>query len=435
MGRATRWIKGLFGIKKDREELDNNNNNNKRQSSNSSGLCNNPATIPPNISAAEAAWLRSCSCTDEADKEQNKRAIAVAAATAAAADAAVAAAQAAVVVIRLTSHRRGAMFGSGPKGHAAVKIQTVFRGYLARKALRALKGLVKLQAHVRGYLVRKRAAATLHSFEALMRAQVSARLQRSAARSSGGGGAGDDARRLGFGTRKATRKPTETFDDKTRKEHEHTRAAPPHGGRLSASAVDATALHPAVEDASKIVEVDDWVTPFSSSGQTPPCRAPAGHSRSSDWLDDPWPSATPASTPRSMYTPARSDAVGGGGCLFRRRGGRGLLLVPSYMSSTQSSKAKLRSQSAPKQRVGAAAAAAAEAEAPRKRASLQEVMMEYERSRSSLSGAAGVRMQRSCSQAQEAVVFKNAVAGKMKMERPGEEFGESERDCWERRRW
>ena len=47
-----------------------------------------------------------------------------------AADAAVAAAQAAAAVIRLTSHRRGAMFGSGPGGHAAVKIQTVFRGYL-----------------------------------------------------------------------------------------------------------------------------------------------------------------------------------------------------------------------------------------------------------------------------------------------------------------
>ncbi|KAM3280849.1 hypothetical protein P3S67_027869 [Capsicum chacoense] len=37
----------------------------------------------------------------------------------------------------------------------------------ARKALRALKGLVKFQALVRGFLVRKRAAATLHSMQAL----------------------------------------------------------------------------------------------------------------------------------------------------------------------------------------------------------------------------------------------------------------------------
>lgn len=48
----------------------------------------------------------------------------------------------------------------------------------ARKALRALKGLVKLQALVRGYLVRKRAAATLHSMQALIRAQNAARSQR-----------------------------------------------------------------------------------------------------------------------------------------------------------------------------------------------------------------------------------------------------------------
>ncbi|XP_010047665.2 protein IQ-DOMAIN 14 [Eucalyptus grandis] len=343
MGRATRWIKGLFGIKKDREEVDSNDNSNsKRQLSNSSGLCNNPATIPPNISAAESAWLRSCSCTDEAEKEQNKRVIAVAAATAAAADAAGAAAQAAAAVIRLTSHGRGAMLGR--QEHAAVKIQTVFRGFLARKALRALKGLVKLQARVRGYLVRKQAAATLHSFEALMRAQASARLRRSArGRSRGGGGGGGDD-----GT--ATRDPTERYDDKTRNAHARTRAAVAHNRKLSASAADSPTLRPAIEDTSRIVEVDDGATPFSSSGNTLPRRAPAGRFQSSDWLDDPGPCTTPASTPRSMNTPARSDA---GGCLFRRRDGRGLLLAPSYMSGTQSSKAKLRSQSTPKQRVEA----------------------------------------------------------------------------------
>ncbi|KAM3234700.1 hypothetical protein P3L10_014736 [Capsicum annuum] len=47
-----------------------------------------------------------------------------------------------------------------------------------RKTLRALKGLVKLQALLRGFLVRKRAAANLHSMQALIRAQTVVRSQR-----------------------------------------------------------------------------------------------------------------------------------------------------------------------------------------------------------------------------------------------------------------
>ncbi|GLT31822.1 hypothetical protein SLA2020_065310 [Shorea laevis] len=138
MGRATRWLKGLFGIKNKETSNSSHRRDRKRCNiSNSAGLCHNPTTIPPNISTAEADWLRSY--YNETEKEQSKHAIAVAAATAAAADAAVAAAQAAVAVVRLTSHGRGTMFGGGRERCAAVKIQTVFRGYLARKALRALK--------------------------------------------------------------------------------------------------------------------------------------------------------------------------------------------------------------------------------------------------------------------------------------------------------
>lgn len=133
MGRATRWLKNLFGIKRDRERKGNSNPSMKWSPPTHSerdcrGLCHNPATIPPNISPSEAAWLQSFYL--ETETEQNKHAIAVAAATAAAADAAVAAAQAAVAVVRLTSHGRDTMFGGGHERLAAVKIQTVFRGYL-----------------------------------------------------------------------------------------------------------------------------------------------------------------------------------------------------------------------------------------------------------------------------------------------------------------
>ena len=48
----------------------------------------------------------------------------------------------------------------------------------ARKALRALKGIVKLQALMRGYLVRKRAATMLHSIQALIRVQTAVRSKR-----------------------------------------------------------------------------------------------------------------------------------------------------------------------------------------------------------------------------------------------------------------
>ncbi|KAL2461011.1 IQ-domain 19 [Abeliophyllum distichum] len=61
---------------------------------------------------------------------------------------------------------------------AATRIQAVFRAYLAKRALRALRGLVKIQALVRGHLVRKQMAAVLRSIGAVMAIQVRARIQR-----------------------------------------------------------------------------------------------------------------------------------------------------------------------------------------------------------------------------------------------------------------
>ncbi|RZC00745.1 Protein IQ-DOMAIN 1 isoform B [Glycine soja] len=55
---------------------------------------------------------------------------------------------------------------------AAIRIQAVFRGFLARRALRALKAVVRLQAIFRGWQVRKQAAVTLRCMQALVRVQA-----------------------------------------------------------------------------------------------------------------------------------------------------------------------------------------------------------------------------------------------------------------------
>ncbi|XP_076936108.1 protein IQ-DOMAIN 30-like [Bidens hawaiensis] len=58
---------------------------------------------------------------------------------------------------------------------AARKVQAVFRGYLARRAFWALKGIIRLQALVRGHLVRRQAIATLSCMRAIVEFQALAR--------------------------------------------------------------------------------------------------------------------------------------------------------------------------------------------------------------------------------------------------------------------
>ncbi|XP_054801766.1 protein IQ-DOMAIN 2-like [Prosopis cineraria] len=61
---------------------------------------------------------------------------------------------------------------------AAMKIQTAFRGYMARRALRALRGLVRLKSLMEGPAVKRQATSTLRSMQTLARLQAQIRTRR-----------------------------------------------------------------------------------------------------------------------------------------------------------------------------------------------------------------------------------------------------------------
>ncbi|XP_073313091.1 protein IQ-DOMAIN 2-like [Primulina huaijiensis] len=61
--------------------------------------------------------------------------------------------------------------GKSEEEVAAIKVQTAFRGYLARRALRALRGLVRLKSLVDGPIVKRQTANTLKCIQSLSRVQ------------------------------------------------------------------------------------------------------------------------------------------------------------------------------------------------------------------------------------------------------------------------
>ncbi|KAJ6393724.1 hypothetical protein OIU77_023039 [Salix suchowensis] len=185
MGKASKWFRAVLGLKKPDPPLDNpqtTRSKEKRRWSLVKSHREKDHDHQQDIEADKTGVLYG----QEFEEDPNKHALAVAAATAAVAEAAVAAAQAAAEVVRLTSSGRcvnnSAAYVRGSLGlredFAAVKIQAAFRGYLARRALRALKALVRLQARVRGHIERKRTAEWLHRMQALLRAQARARAGR-----------------------------------------------------------------------------------------------------------------------------------------------------------------------------------------------------------------------------------------------------------------
>ncbi|XP_074274206.1 protein IQ-DOMAIN 3-like [Silene latifolia] len=110
------------------------------------------------------------------DDEQSKHAYSVAIATAAAAKAAVAAAQAAAEIVRLTTVPRSVE--KSKEEISAIKIQTAFRGYLARRTLRALRGLVRLKTLIESQSVKRQSETTLRCMQTLARVQSQIRSRR-----------------------------------------------------------------------------------------------------------------------------------------------------------------------------------------------------------------------------------------------------------------
>ncbi|KAJ7295583.1 hypothetical protein O6H91_14G009100 [Diphasiastrum complanatum] len=168
MGASSKWLKTLIGVKK---------------SSKSSAISRDDLKSSSNEKSKRWGFWRNSiddyyisEDLDDAAKEDREHALAVAAATAVAAEAAVAAANAAAAVAHLTGGSTSHLpCRASKEDWAALRIQTAFRGFLARRALKALKGLVKLQALFRGHAVRKQAAITLRCMQALVRVQARVR--------------------------------------------------------------------------------------------------------------------------------------------------------------------------------------------------------------------------------------------------------------------
>ncbi|KAG8662113.1 hypothetical protein MANES_01G065800v8 [Manihot esculenta] len=195
MGKASKWFRAILGLKKpvhhpsEGQQQTSGRSKEKRRWSFVKSY--REKDQPQHHIKREVLDGKEVSLTfqnsSDYEEQPNKHAIAVAAATAAVAEAAVAAAHAAAEVVRLTSSGRDANTLSMTyvsESHAwredlaAVKIQAAFRGYLARRALRALKALVRLQALVRGHIERKRTAEWVQRMQALLRAQARARAGR-----------------------------------------------------------------------------------------------------------------------------------------------------------------------------------------------------------------------------------------------------------------
>ncbi|KAA8518793.1 hypothetical protein F0562_016433 [Nyssa sinensis] len=173
MGRKGSWFSS---VKKALSPESKNKDGQKSIRSKKKWFGKEKSTVPDSSPLEETVTVSHPLCPPEevklieVENEQTKHAYTVAVATAAAAEAAVAAAQAAAEVVRLTSVSQ--FTGKSIEEVAAIRIQTAFRGYLARRALRALRGLVRLKSLVQGPTAKRQTANALRCMQTLARVQT-----------------------------------------------------------------------------------------------------------------------------------------------------------------------------------------------------------------------------------------------------------------------
>ncbi|XVF57267.1 hypothetical protein PTKIN_Ptkin06aG0191400 [Pterospermum kingtungense] len=200
---------------------------------------------------------------------------------------------------------------------AATRIQAAFRSYLAKRALYALRGLVKLQALVRGHLVRKQTTATLRRMHALMAIQVRARFQRI-----------QMAEEPQFGVKSQPSKHGRFHHEKrlrrALRETENHGIIKTQNGFMN---------HPQME------RIEQGITRYYYSGELKISKREQKYEEFSFTTHNS-PIQSPP-TPISRPTPGRYS--------FSSHE-HPYPYMPNYMAKTESSKAKVRSQSEPKQR-------------------------------------------------------------------------------------
>ncbi|KAJ6812492.1 protein IQ-DOMAIN 1-like [Iris pallida] len=181
MGRKGKWfgaVKRAFNHESKDKKAKKSHKSKKRWFGKCTNFDESPSEVfddAPSKSAIHQVPERSKSRNAENDHGK-QHAYSVALASAVAAEAAAVAAQAAAEVVRLT---KSARFSDRSKEEvAAIKIQTAFRGYMARRALRALRGLVRLKALTSSDSVKRQASATLSCMQTLARVQSQIRSRR-----------------------------------------------------------------------------------------------------------------------------------------------------------------------------------------------------------------------------------------------------------------